>query len=234
MEHYVDLLQSAFIDMWTAILLFLPQFLLALIIILLGFLLAGILKAAIERVSALVKLDQLMDVLEVKAAFKKANIDLHIGGFLGWLAKWFILILALIIAADTLGWDQITVFLSEVVSYIPNVIIAVVILLVGIVLGSFVQGIIKSTLDASGLQTSAFLSGIAKWSIVVFSFMAALVQLGIAESLIQVLFTGFVAMVALAGGLAFGLGGKEFAAEILKKIKKDLVKGEGAGSGKES
>ena len=73
------------------------------------------------------------------------------------------------------------------------------------------------------MESGEFLAGVAKWSIIVFSLMAALVQLGIAQSLIQVLFTGFVAMLAIAGGLAFGLGGREHAARVLNKLENDLT-----------
>lgn len=226
MENYIDLIQTAFVDMWTAILLFLPSFLFALIILLLGFLAGNVLSAAVERLTKLLKVDEMVERLEVKAMFERSGITLHIGKFLGWLVKWFVLILAFITAADTLGWDQITVFLSEVVGYIPNVLIAVIMLLVGLMLGSFVEQVIDGALKASGVKTGAVLSSLAKWFIIVFSFMAALVQLGIAQSLIQVLFTGFVAMVALAGGLAFGLGGKEYARDILRQLKDDMSKKE--------
>ena len=95
--------------------------------------------------------------------------------------------------------------------------------MVGIILANFTQGVVKGALDAAKMTSSQFLAGLSRWAIVVFSFMAALVQLGIAQELIQVLFTGFVAMIALAGGLAFGLGGREYASRILNQLSKDLT-----------
>jgi len=108
------------------------------------------------------------------------------------------------------------------VLYVPNVIISVIILLAGILLANFVQRVVKSAVEAAKLQSADFLSGIAKWAILVFSFMAALVQLQIAQELIRVLFTGLVAMLSLAGGLAFGLGGKDHASRVLDRLRKDL------------
>ncbi len=202
---YVDVLRSAFVDLWAGVVSFLPKLILAVIVFLVGLFLAGLLRTAVVRIVKMLRLDELLEKLEVKASFSKMGIKLDLGEFLGWLVKWFIIILVLIAAADVLQWGQVTVFLTQVVGYLPNVMIAVIILLVGFILGNFVQTVVQAAVDAAEMKNAQFLSGIAKWAIIVFSFMAALVQLGIAESLISVLFTGFVAMIALAGGLALRL-----------------------------
>jgi hypothetical protein len=104
--------------------------------------------------------------------------------------------------------------------YIPNVIIAVVILIVGMVVGNFVFTLVKETALAAELESADFLAGVAKWALFIFTLMAALIQLKVASELIQILFTGLVFMVALAGGIAFGLGGKDKAERILEKLMK--------------
>ena len=223
MPDYIDILQSAFVNLWAEAVLFLPKLLFALIVFLLGLIIANLLRAAVEKIIRVLHIDELVEKIEVKAFFRRAGINLNVAGLLGWIVKWFIIIVALIAAADALEWDQVTVFLSMVVAYIPNVLIAVISLLVGIILANFVQEIVKSALDAAKMASSQFLAGLSRWAIVVFSFMAALVQLGIAEELIQVLFTGFVAMIALAGGLAFGLGGRDHASRVLNQLSKDLT-----------
>lgn len=223
MPDYVDILRSAFIELWAGVVMFLPKLLLAVIVFLLGLLVANLLCSIVVRLIKMLRIDELFAKLEVKELFTRAGIKLDIAGFLGWLVKWFVIIVSLIAAADALGWDQITVFLSQVVSYIPNVLIAVIILLVGILLANFVNGVVRSAVAAAQMESGEFLAGVAKWSIIVFSLMAALVQLGIAQSLIQVLFTGFVAMLAIAGGLAFGLGGREHASRVLNKLENDLT-----------
>ncbi len=216
------MLRMAFIDVWASAILFLPKLLLAVVVFLVGLLIAQVLKATVERVVKALKIDDALHRLEVAPLFARTGMTLDVGLFLGWLVKWFVIIFALIAAADVLDWDQITVFLNEVVAYLPNVLIAVIILLVGTVLAGFVHSVVRAAILSANMRSAGFLAGVAKWSIIVFSFMAALVQLGIAESLIQVLFTGFVAMIALAGGLAFGLGGREHAAKVLDGLKKDL------------
>ncbi|MFH1611625.1 MAG: hypothetical protein ABIA83_03445 [Patescibacteria group bacterium] len=223
MPEYVDVLRSVFIDLWAGVVLFVPKFLFALVVFLLGLVIAGLLNKVVVRLASALHIEELVKKLELDDLFRRAGIKLDIGAALGWIVKWFVIIFSLVAAADILQWDQVTVFLTTIIAYIPSVIISVIILLVGFVLANFVQEVIKSALDAVKMNTAHFLAGIARWAIIVFSFMAALVQLGIAQSLIQVLFTGFVAMIALAGGLAFGLGGREYASRILSQLSKDLT-----------
>lgn len=225
MPEYVDILRLAFADMWASALLNLPRIGVAVIILIVGFILANVLKTAVLRGVRLLKVDELLEQLEIKKMIEKTGLTIDTGEILAFLVKWVVVIMALIASADILEWHQITVFLSAVVGYIPNVLIAVVILIVGVMVANLLENLIRSALTATKMKSAGFASGIAKWSLLVFSFMAALIQLGIARELIQTLFTGFVAMVALAGGLAFGLGGRDHAKKVLEYLEKDLKEG---------
>jgi hypothetical protein len=220
--NYAELLQGPLLELWDTVVAFLPNLLGAIIVFLVGLIIALVLRSVVVRVVALLRIDDLATKLEIKTQFDRAGVHLHIGHLLGWIVKWFLIIVALIAATDILGWGQITSYLEEVVLFIPNVIIAVIILLAGILLANFVQNVVHSAVEAAKLESARFLSGISKWAILIFSLMAALVQLQIAEDLIRVLFTGLVFMLALAGGLAFGLGGKEQASKFLTRLKKDI------------
>lgn len=220
--NYTDILQGPLLELWQSIIAYLPNFIGSVIVFVLGILLAVVLRSVVEQVIRLLHIDELAKRLEIKSQFERIGIHLHIGRLLGWIVKWFFIIVALIAATDILGWDQLTAYLQKIVLFIPNVIIAVIILLSGILLANFVQGIVKSAVEAAKLSSAGFLSGMAKWSILIFSFMAALVQLQIAPDLIRVLFTGLVFMIALAGGLAFGLGGRDQAERLLARLRKDI------------
>ena len=113
-------------------------------------------------------------------------------------------------------------YYGQVIPYFGSVIVAVAIMLVGSVAANFLHGLVRHALQAGGLRTSDTLALITKWAILVFTFMAALVQLSIAPDLIRVLFTGLVAMLALAGGLAFGLGGRDQASRFLDRLRRDI------------
>ena len=218
----IDVVQGSLLELWETVLGYLPNILGAIIVFLFGLFIALVLRKTVIKVIELLRLDELAVKLEIKNSFEKAGLRLHIGRLFGWIVKWFFIIISLIAATDILGWDQVTNYLQQVVLYIPNVIIAVIILLAGILLANFVRNVVKSAVEAAKLASADFLSGLAKWAILIFSFMAALVQLQIAPDLIRTLFTGLVAMLALAGGLAFGLGGKEHASKLINQLKKDI------------
>lgn len=218
----IDVIQSSVLGLWSSVIAYLPNVLGAILVFIIGVIVASVLQTVVLKVVQLLRVDELVGKLDVKATFEKAGIRLHVGTLLGWIVKWFFVIVALVAATDILGWDQVTNYLREVVLYIPNVIVAVIILLAGILLSTFVRNVVKTAVDAAELASADFLSGIAKWAILLFSFMAALVQLQIAQGLINTLFTGLVAMLSLAGGLAFGLGGKEHASRALDRLRRDL------------
>lgn len=217
-----QVLQGPLLELWETMVAYLPNLLGALIVFLIGVIVALVLRSVVVKIIALLRIDELAGRLEITAQFERVGLRLHIGALLGWIVKWFFMIVALIAATDILGWDQVTDYLGQIVLFVPNVIVAVIILLAGILLGNFVQNVVKTAVEAAQLASAEFLSGIAKWAILIFTFMAALVQLQIAPELIRVLFTGLVAMLALAGGLAFGLGGKEHAHQLLNRLKKDI------------
>lgn len=214
--------QGPLLELWNTIVSYLPNLIGAILVFIIGVIIALVLRSVVVKIINIIHVDDFARKLDITTQFEKAGVRLSISGLLGWIVKWFVIIIALIAATDILGWDQVTDYLKQVVLFIPNVIIAVIILLTGILLGNFVQNIVKSAVEAAKLTSAGFLSGIAKWSIFIFTLMAALVQLQIAPELIRVLFTGLVAMLALAGGLAFGLGGKEHADRFLNRLKKDI------------
>jgi hypothetical protein len=145
-----------------------------------------------------------------------------VAGFFGGLVKWFLILVFLMAATDILGLNQVTDFLNSILLYIPNVVVAVIILAVVFLVGNFVYVVVKGSTKAAGVMSATLLATISKWSIIIFGLLAALIQLGIATSLVSTIFIGIVAMLSLAGGLDFGLGGKEEAQMILKKLREEI------------
>ncbi|MBI4280801.1 hypothetical protein HY628_01225 [Candidatus Uhrbacteria bacterium] len=217
-----EVVQSAFENVWLGFVAFLPKFLGAVVVFVVGLLVAVALKNIVVRVCGWLKLDLLAEKLDLKSWLAKVGLTLKIGELLGWLVKWFVIIAALLAAADILEWNQITDFLHEVLLYLPNVIIAVVILLAGILLGNFVRNVVHRAVKAANLESADFLAGVSRWAIFLFSFLAALVQLQVAADLVRMLFAGLVAALALAVGLSFGLGGREQASRFLDKLRREI------------
>lgn len=224
---YLTLFTATVLDSFRTVgvglLALLPNILAAAIVLVLGWLAASFVGTVVRRGIELTQIDDAIDKAGLDRTLTEAGVDFNLAKLIGWLAKWFIIVVVLIAVADILNMTQITDFLQRVALFIPNIIIAVVVLLVGFVLGNFVYKVVDKAITASKLSSTAgVLATLAKWSIIVFATLAALTHLNIAKELIQTLFTGLVGMLALAGGLAFGLGGKDEAKEMLAKIKREM------------
>jgi len=199
---------------------FIPRFITGLIIILIGLIIASLVKQALLQLFKIVRLDQLLGRYGVPATKGAAAVSWT--GFLAELARWFIIIVFLVPAADIWGLGQFVALLNNFLAYLPNILVAVLLLLVGFVAGRLVHDLLLASIHGVSAESAKTIAIVGKYTVVVFAVLIALNQVGIASDLIRILFGGVVASVALAAGLAFGLGGKEAAREILDKLVKKL------------
>jgi hypothetical protein len=206
---------------WNNVANFLPTLITAIIILIIGLIMASILGGLTTKIIKGLKIDRILTTVGLTEKMKEANIQLSISGVIGWIIKWFIIIVTLLMVSNILNLNMVSDFLKDVLGYIPNVLVAIVILTIGLVVANFVSELVEKSVSMSDFVTNTSvktLRTIAKWVIILFAVMAALTQLKIAPQLIQVFFTGIVMMFALAGGIAFGLGGKDKAKEVIEKI----------------
>lgn len=215
----LDILFESLTIIWRSFIGFLPTLLAALIVFIIGWLIAIFLGKVANRIIRTIKLDILLAKLGFAKALAKAKLKLDSGKFFEELVKWFFIIVFLMAAVDILGLQEVTLFLRTILYYLPNVVIAAVVLLAAVVIARFMQGLVKASADTAGLSSSGVVAAIVKWAILIFGFVVALTQLGIATTLIHTIVIGVIAMFALAGGLAFGLGGKDAAARFLERIR---------------
>ena len=220
LSDWSSVLTASFVEIWFKFVNLIPNIIGAAIIFIAIIFAASFFGKLV--VSGLKKLyiDRAVEATGLKKVLEKIGFKLAISEALGLLVTWFLYAIALVAAADILGLNQISQFLQSVVFYIPHVIIAVVILVVGIIVSNFVHTLVKETAGAAKIEEAQVLANVAKWAILVFTSMAALIQLRVATELIQILFTGLVFMISLAGGIAFGLGGKDRAKEIVDSFFK--------------
>jgi signal transduction histidine kinase len=223
-ENWGDVLLTSLQNLWISFVGFLPEIFGAFVILLIGLTLAGAFGRLAKKLVRYSRIDKLMDKMGVSKEFESMGITFSLSALVGWTVKWFLLIAVLISVLDILHIEQVTWFLQDIALYLPNVVAAIIILAIGFVAGNFVHDVVEKGVQASRIPSKAAktLARIAKWAIIVFALMASLVQLGVAANLIQILFTGLVAMVALAGGLAFGLGGRDSAKKWLEKMDKEM------------
>jgi hypothetical protein len=191
----------------------------ALVVLIIGLVVATGLAALVERVVSLVKLDKALVSLGLKEYFDRAGIQINSGKFLGRLVYWFLVVVFLLAATDILGFYTLSSFLSDALMYLPNVIVAVLIMLATFVIGNFMRNLVRASVKSARLHASNFLSSLTWWAVIGFGFLTALSQLGIAVSIINAIITGLVAMLAISGGIAFGLGGKDYAGHLIGKFR---------------
>lgn len=202
---------------------FAPRLIIALLLFFIGFILGNLLSKAFEQVVSSIKLDKLLQSVGVEDFFEKMGMRLNSGYFVGQVFKWFVIILFLLPSLNLLHLESISYFLrDDVLGFLPKIIISSFILIVAALLADFVSKAIIISAKSIKLNSAKMLGAIAKYAIWIFAFIIALGELGIAQVYMQTLFTGIVAMIALGGALAFGLGGKEFATSFLEKIKEEV------------
>lgn len=198
---------------------FLPDLFGGLLIIIVGYICAIVLRKLLLALMNLFRIDTLLSKTHL-VTHKEVRLWQEI---LAELIKWTVIILFMIPALETWGLSRATAVLNQFLFYIPNVIVAVVIGFVGIVVSNLSSDLVKQSMKSAGDSASGTLAMFAKSTIFFFTVLIMLNQLGVAQDLIRIFFTGLVAMIAIAGGLAFGLGGKDHARELLEELKKRVI-----------
>ena len=201
-----------------AVVTFVPRFIAGLLILLIGIVIASIIRQVILSVSKSLNIDSYLrkyGVPELRTNYTWSNI-------LAEIVRWFVIIIFLIPTADVWGMPRIGTLLNELLLYLPNVFVAVIIALVGFVLARLAHDVVLASVKGITKESANMVASATQWIINVFVILAVLNQLGVASDLVRILFTGIVAMVALAGGIAFGLGGQKNAKDILDGIRRRL------------
>ncbi|MDO8743233.1 MAG: hypothetical protein Q7J30_01585 [Candidatus Azambacteria bacterium] len=221
-QTWADVIRFTLQNLWTGFVMFLPNFLGALVIFFVGLVIAAGISKIVEKLVDALKLDRLLEQFGLGKVLERADLRLDSGRFIGVLVQWFFIVVTLLAVSDILKLEAFSGFLNQVLLYVPNILIAVLIMLAGVVMAAFLSKLVRASVLAARLHSAHFLGALTKWSVLVFAFLAALSQLGIAGALVNTLIMGFVAMLALAGGLAFGLGGRDVAAAWLEKLKSEV------------
>jgi len=207
-----------FNQFWVKFSNFLPDFFLGLLILILGLIISEIVKKVFSTILTFLRLENLLQKAKL---LSKNNTKLWIE-VLAELLKWTIVVLFLIPTLEVWGLSRATAVINQFLFYIPNVIVAVVISFVGIIASNLVADLVRHSISTMGADSANALAVFSKSVIVFFTILIVLSQLGVAQDLIRILFTGIVAMLTIAGGLAFGLGGQSMAKEVLENLKKKL------------
>jgi hypothetical protein len=220
---WADTLNASFQNLFYGVVAFIPNLVVAIIIFVVGWLIGFGLGRVVEQIVDALKVDQALKAAGVDRVVSRAGFSLSSGKFLGFLVKWFFIIVFLVAALGVLHLDQVNLFISDVVlGYLPQVIVAVLILLVAAVVAGAAERVVAGAARAAQVNAAGFIGQVAKWAIWIFALLAALAELEVATAFVQTLFTGIVIAIALALGLSFGLGGQASAARYLEHLRGEI------------
>jgi len=206
-------------SVWFGLISFLPALIIAIIIFAIGWIIGALLQKVVESLFQTLKVDAALRSAGLEDVVKRSGYNLKSGTFIGVIIKWFVIVVALITAFNVIGLNDVNNFLNNVVLYyIPQVLVAVLVLMVAAVLADTLSKIVIASAKAAHIKSAHLLGNITKWAIWIFAVLTALIHLDIAPELIQTIVLGVVVAISLAVGLAFGLGSKDVAGKVVEKF----------------
>jgi len=221
-QSWAETTTVALQNLWQGFLTFIPTLVGAIVVFLIGWAISVGIGKLIAEILTRIKFNQLFERAGWKEALERAELKVNASEFVGAIVKWVLVIVFLLAVVEILGFVQFADFLKSILAYLPNVIVAALIFVVTVIVVDIVEKVVRAAVEGVRIGYGHLVSAIIKWSIWIFAVLAILHQLGIARSFMEILFTGFVAMLVIALGISFGLGGKEVAGEILQNLKNKL------------
>lgn len=223
LDTWSEVLTRSFQNLWEGVANFVPNLVVAIVILVLGWLIGALLGRAVWQVFRSLKVDEALRRAGFESFLRRGGMELDSGAFIGALVKWFVIVMFLTSAFDVLGLTQVNYFLQEqVLSYLPRVIAAALVLLVAGVIGDLTGRVVTTTARTAGIHSAHFAGAVARWAIWIFGILIALDMLDIGAAFSQAIFTGIVIAVSLALGLSFGLGGQSAAADFIEKLRREM------------
>jgi small-conductance mechanosensitive channel len=220
--NWNELIAEPVRQMLTKILAYLPILLGALIILIVGWIVAKLIRRAVDLLLKAVRFDAMADKTGISEVLRKGDLNITAREVISGLVYWLIMIMVLVMTVDALGLPKASDILASLFAYIPKVIAALLVLVVAMFLASFVSGIVRTAAGNANMPKPEMIAGISRWAIIIFAVTIAMEELGIAPLLVGTAFNIILGGVVLALALAFGLGGKDAAAKYLEESKHKL------------
>jgi small-conductance mechanosensitive channel len=218
MQQQLDLFVASLTSFWTRLAGFVPQLLAAFVILFVGWIVANLARTGVTKLLDLLGFDRLSEKTGIEAFLKEAGLDVSLGRLIASLAYWVILFVVAVTVANSLGLHMLAELFNRVVLYIPNLIVAILILVFGVLLARFVNRLIFAWLNSAGVEGAVNISTLSEYAVIVFIVFVALEQLAIGTTLLTAAFQIGFGAVGLAFALAFGLGGRDWAAGVIKRM----------------
>jgi len=213
---------KALTSLWKGFLLFIPKALGAIIVFLIGWIFASGIGRLVTEILNQLKFNQIFERTGWAEAFRRAELRVNLSEFFGAVVRWVLIFAFLLAVVDILEFKYFADFLSGILGFLQNLFVAVLIFVVATIMADIAQKLTVASIEKAGLSYGKTLGMLVRWAILGFAVMAIFVQLDIAGILFVTLFQGIVAFFVISLGLAFGLGGKDVAADILRSLREKI------------
>jgi len=217
-----DIVRTSLLTLWGKVAGFVPQLIAAIVVFLVGWLVAVLLGKVAWHIVRVVRLDRGLEAIGFRRAWERSGYKLNSPLFFYESVKWFFIVVFLMAATDILGLTQVTEFLRTVVFYLPNVVVAALVMLIGVLVARFLEGLVRGSVKAARLASANLLGSLTKWAVLIFSLLIALNQLRVGDEIVRIVVMGVVAAGAIALGLSFGLGGKSHAEDFIGRMRQHV------------
>lgn len=223
-ETWSEITLGSLQTLWQGFLVFIPKLIGGLIVFILGWFIAVWVGKLVAEILKRLHLDRIFEQSKWEEAMERAEFKMKMSEFLGGIVKWVLVIVFLLAAVEIWGMTQFAGFLQSIVDWLPNLIVASAIFVVAVIIGDFAGKLVEAIVGKMEVGYVKLIGTIVKSAIWVFAILAILSQLGVAPRIIEILVTGCVALIVISASLAFGLGGKDIAKEILEDFREKIRK----------
>ena len=218
MQQQLDVFVTSLTSFWTQLAGFVPQLLAALLLLFVGWLIANLVRTGVMKLLDMLRFDSIAEKTGIEAFLKQGNLDISLSRLLAKLAYWIVIFVVVVTVSNSLGLTMVADLFNQVVLYIPNIIVAILVLVFGVLVARFINRMMFAYLNNIGVQGALTISTLAEYGVIIFVVFVALEQLAIGTTLLTAAFQIGFGAIGLALALAFGLGGREWAAGVIKKL----------------
>lgn len=220
MQYQIDTFISSLNQFWQQVAMFFPKLLAVIVILFFGWLVAKVARIGVSRFLNFLKFDQYAGKSGLEAFLKHDNFDVSLSGIVSQVVYWLVILLFVITGANALGLTEVATMLNQLANYLPKIIVAIVVLIFGTLLSRFINRLVFAWLHSIKFDGALAISTSAEYLVQIFAIFVALEQLDIGTQLITALFVILFGAIFLALAIAFGLGGKDWAAKIINDRQK--------------
>jgi Mechanosensitive ion channel, conserved TM helix len=218
MKYQLDVFLTSLNQFWVQMVNFVPKLLAVVVILFFGWVIAKLVRTGAKRLLELIQFDQFAQKSGLEAFLSSGSVNVTLSGIISQVLYWLVIILFVTTGANMLGLSELANLLHDLASYLPRIILAILVMIFGTLLARFLNRLIFAWLHSIKFERALVVSTSVEYGIQILALFVALEQLGIGVQLIHSLFVIVFGAIFFALALAFGLGGREWAAKVIEDL----------------